>query len=140
MEKFFPAAWSRGVKIDGKQGAPSDGLSIKQIAASGFSLKSGKKQRNRRAEALPSLLGRGSEKELTVEKRPGLKIKKEIPCQMMDAGRFHQSGGAKGTLVAINDVENIFSRILTVNEIFTFRDQSHFIKRLLKDFTKMQDM
>jgi hypothetical protein len=134
------AAWSRGLKIDGKQGAKSEGLSEKRIATSGFSLKSGKKQRNRRAEALPSLLGGGSEKKMAVEKRPGLKIEKEIPCQLINVGRLHQSGGAKRTLVAVNDVEDVFNRIFAVEEFVTFRDHGHFIKSVFKDFAKMQDM
>lgn len=77
---------------------------------------------------------------MAVEKRSGLKIEKEIPCQLMDVGRLHQSGGAKRTLVAVNDVEYVFNRIFAVEEFVTFRDHGHFIKSLFKDFAEMKDM
>jgi len=77
---------------------------------------------------------------MAVEKQPGLKIEKEIPCQLTDSGRIHQSGGVKRTLVAIDDIEYVFNGIFGAYAIFTFRDHAYFIKSLFKDFTEMKNV
>lgn len=63
MENFFSAAWSRGLKIDGKQGAKSERLGAKRIVASGFSLKSGEKTAKQACGGLTFASGRGFRKE-----------------------------------------------------------------------------